>query len=476
MSIKSHGIERRRRRLKRRSALAIAALLVAAPLTAAQADDLSQALETALRSSPDLKAQLESVRGLNEGVAAARSGMRPSLTGAASAGYNYSDSSESLKRRHTRPATVSVTASQPLFDGFQTENAVEGAIATVRSGRQLYRQTEQSVLLNAVIAYIGVIQAVENVTLAGNDVTVTRRSLQAARDRFDVGEVTRTDVSQAEAALALSQANLAEQQGLLRQARETYARQVGVMPGTLAPLPPLPPLPQSLEEVREVARRNHPSILSAKESVSAAGFAVNEAEGAVLPQVDLNASASASSETAGRRSGVMAGAAEVQVTVPLYQGGVLRSNIRRSQALESQRYQELRSVSRQILEQAGIAWENFQTAGATIRSNTAAVRANEVALEGVRQEANVGSRTTLDVLEAQQRLLDAQVALLNSRTNQQVAAYQLLAAIGTLSSETMSLASPRPDLEGEYQAVQGVDLAYPETVERPEDWLMNYEN
>ncbi|MEL6980374.1 MAG: TolC family outer membrane protein [Pseudomonadota bacterium] len=465
-----------RNKLKPVLRLAIAGLAAVGFGGSATAETFQGALETALRSSPDLAAQYDAVRGLNEGVATARSGLRPSVTGSASAGYSFTDSSEAPKPTHLRPTSLNLTVTQPVFDGFQTQNAVSGAFEDVRSGRETLRGTQQTVLLNAIAAYIGVIQARENVALARNDLSVNRRSLQAARDRFNVGEVTRTDVAQAEASVASSQANLATQEGLHSQARETYLRQIGVMPDTLEPTPPLPPLPETLEEAREVARRNHPDILAARANVASAGFGVEEARGAILPQVDLQATGSALSESINRGSGVMSGAATVNVTVPLYQGGALRSQVRRGQALESQRYQQLRSVTRQILEGVGLAWEDLQTSKATIRANRAAVRSNQIALEGVREEAKVGSRTTLDVLEAQQTLLDSQVDLVNSRTSQEINAYALLRAMGVLSVDTVNVAFDAPPIEEDYEATQGYFVGSFDEPERPDDWLTNYDH
>lgn len=446
----------------------------------ARAETFESALQTALSSSPDYQTQLEVLRGLNEGVAAARSGLRPTVTGAGSGALDYTDSTESPRTSERKIASASISARQPLFDGFQTRNAIDGAFENVRAGRQNLRQTEQSVLLNAISAYIQVVQAQENVGLARNDVALNRRSLQAARDRFSVGEVTRTDVAQAEAALAESQANLAAQQGALRQAGESYLRFVGVRPTDLAPLPPLPALPETLEEAREIARNNHPSIRAAKANVASAGFGVDEARGALLPQVDLTGSASATSTQANdfstSNSDVLNATTAIEVTVPLYSGGSLRSAIRRNQALEDQRFQELRATSREILESVGVAWENLETSKATIRSNRAAVRANQIALDGVREEAKVGSRTTLDVLEAQQRLLNSQTALVTSRTDQQINAYSLLSAIGVLSIETLNLDVPRPDLDAEYNSVQNLGLGIPSSKERDDDWLSSYEH
>lgn len=464
------------RRAVRRGAVAAACLCLSLSPLSANAQNLRSALETALQTNPDLQAQYEVLRGLNEQVSQARAGLRPSLSGSGSAGFSYSDSSESARKSRTQPASVTITATQPLFDGFQTQRGVDSAFETVRSGRYNVSQTEQTVLLNAITAYIGVVQARENVTLATNDVEFNQRSQQAAKDRFDVGEVTRTDVAQSDAALADSQANVATQRGFLRQARETYLRQVGVWPERLRPLPSLPELPRSLEEAREVARKNHPSILAARAAVSAASFSVDQSRGALLPQIDLQATGTTGSDTANRGSGVMSGRASVNVTMPFYQGGVLRSNIRRNQALESQRFQELRSVTRQVLESVGVAWENFQTSSATIQANRAAVRSNQIALDGVNEEAKVGSRTTLDVLEAQQRLLNSQVALVNARTNQQVNAYTLLSAIGVLSIETLGLDAPRRDMDAEFDEATGPLSGSYDDPERPADWLTNFQH
>ncbi len=454
---------------------AAAALALGLASASASAETLNEALQQALLTSPELDAQREAVRGLDEGVAQARSGMRPTITGTASVGLTYSDSSENNARTPRRPATIGATVSQPLFDGFQTENAVQSAFRSVESGRYTLFQVEQNVILNAVTAYARVIQAQQNVRLAQNNLSVISRSLDAARDRFDVGEVTRTDVAQAEARQAESRANLVTQQGAMRQALQTYERFVGHAAGKLSPLPPIPELPASLTDAREIAKMRHPSVLAARSNVEAAAYSVKQSKGALLPSVDLTGSISAGSETVNRNSGVISGATAVEVTVPIFQGGVLRSSVRQNQALEDQRYHQLRDVTRQVLEQVGIAWENLETARASSRSNRAQVRAQSIAFEGVQEEAKVGSRTTLDVLDAEQDLLDARVALVRSKTDEHINAYSLLAALGLLSIETLNVDVPRYDPQGPYESSQvfGANYSEEEDAEN-EEWRKNW--
>ncbi len=459
-------------------AAAAAALISAAP-AAAKGDvtTLRTALETALANSPEIATQYKILRGLDENVATARSGMRPTVSGSITAGGVFDSNTERVgdETKDRYPATINLTGSQTLYDSGRTKFAIKGALAAVEGGRFNLFQTEQSVLLNAITAYIQILTAEQNVRLARNNVDVIRRQLQAAQDRFEVGEVTRTDVAQAEAALAESLANLATQQGELRRAAEAYRRFVGVPPGKLANLPPLPELPGSIEEARAIALEKRPSILAAKSNVKAAGFSVKEAIGALGPQLTLSGTLSSGANTVNRGSGVNSAEVTATVSVPIYSGGALRADVRRNKALKSQRFHELRTEARRVLQEVGNAWQDLMTARATSRSNRAAVKAQEIAFNGVREEAKVGSRTTLDVLEAEQRLLDARVSLVTSRANERTAAYTLLNAIGVLNIETLDLRITRKNPKAYHDWAQGfVSSSIEVRDETDESWLNNW--
>lgn len=455
-------------------AAALSVLIGALSVQGVSAQTLNEALTAAVEYSPTLRTQRAALKSLDENVAVARSGKRPIITGSVSQGLAVSESSEGLddSAQETFPSQLSLTGRQTIYDGGQTENAVDSALKAVESGRLTLLDVEQAVLLGAVEAYVDVITAQENVRLEQNNVAVIAEALQAARDRFEVGEVTRTDVAQAEARLAEARADLQTARGVLGQARQSYIREIGVTPGALDPLPPLPQVPQNFDEARAIAERNHPSILAARANVEAASFSVREAQGALLPQVDVSASGATGADTINRGSGTFNLQATLEATVPLYQGGVLRSDIRRAQALASQRRFELLDTTRDIIEQAGVAWENLQTSRATIRSNQEQVRAQRVAFEGVEEEAKVGARTTLDVLDARQEVLDAETDLVASRSTLYLNAYALLSAIGVLTIAKLDLPTDVYDPVPAFQSAQGFDAGYPETEDT--QWLHNW--
>ncbi|MEO1329619.1 MAG: TolC family outer membrane protein [Pseudomonadota bacterium] len=461
-------------RLRRSAALGAAAALALLPLAqSASAETLSDALAEAVRNSARIEAQRQVVFGQDENVEQARSGLRPSITGQASAGAVHTDNSESPKSSQRRPTSLSLTGTQTLYDGGQTQNAVDSASATVRGAEQTLVQTEQTVLLDAVDAYVSVLAAEENVALASNNVRVIGEALEAAQDRFEVGEVTRTDVAQAEARLAEARATLTQQQGVLNQERVSYQRQIGSAPGRLAALPALPPLPASLDDAVAIARRDHPSITAARFNVDSASATVRQARGALLPQISAQGVLQGVSEGTNDTSGQFSASAEVTITVPFYQGGALRSEVFQSQALADQRRAELSQTTREIIESVGIAWQNLITARAQIDSNRSQIRAARIALEGVQEEAKVGARTTLDVLDAEQELLDAQTTLVDSRSQEYIAAYSLLSAIGRLTVAHLDLdVELRPRGRPSYVGGQPLSRALPQTEDT--QWRRNW--
>ena len=459
--------------MKRFITAALCCAAVAAAGASAGAETFKGALSTALTNSPEVLAQREVLKQLDEAVEFAKAGWRPTIAATGSVGYTASDGPTGST--DTIPASVGASISQPVYDGFQTRNAVAAAEANVAAGRYALLAVEQDILLAAAEAYVAVLQAEENVRLARNNIEVISRQLDATEARLEVGEVTRTDVAQARAALAQSRANLRVREGQLRNAREDFERIVGIPAGSLSPLPPLPVLPGSLAEAEDIALQRNPTFLSSIAALDAAVFGVEQARGALLPQVSVSGSTSLSSTRLfgpGGEAGTLAGEATLSVSVPIYTAGTLRSAVRSNSAIEAQRVYERDQARRQLLRDIGVTWEDLLTARATIVANAEQVDAERIAFEGVREEARVGSRTVLDVLDAEQELLDARIALVNSRSDEQVAAYRLLAQMGVLTIETLGLDVERynPD---EPQASISVG-AVQEAGGDDSDWMQRY--
>ncbi|MCI4661941.1 MAG: TolC family outer membrane protein [Neomegalonema sp.] len=443
----------------------------------AQAETLADALVTAVDTSPTLAASRARLRTLDELAEQARAGGRPSIAGTGSVGarsiYARRNRSSDFSHSGTTPASIGLSGSQMLYDGGQTANAVSGAEADIDTGRFDVRQTEQNVLLEAVTSYVEVLRAQENVAISRNNVGVIGRQLSAAQDRFDVGEVTRTDVAQARARRAQSQATLQTNLGTLGQARQSYIRAVGTAPLDLAPLPPMPDLPESLEEAIAIAENQHPAIIADQNAVKSASFGVRQAIGGTLPSVDLTGDVGAAANSSTQNRDALSAEVALEASVPLYQGGALSSRVRAAQALVSQRRAELFETTRLVKEQVGVAWETLKAARATIEASQAQIRAAQVAFDGVREEAKVGSRTTLDVLDAEQELLDARFALVNARSDEYVAGYQLLAAIGLLTVEHLGLNTQNYDPAQIDQPQNGNTLGtWPETEDT--EWLNSW--
>eukprot|EP00657_Telonema_sp_P-1_P001330 TRINITY_DN1312_c0_g2_i1.p1 TRINITY_DN1312_c0_g2~~TRINITY_DN1312_c0_g2_i1.p1 ORF type:complete len:326 (-),score=63.88 TRINITY_DN1312_c0_g2_i1:127-1104(-) len=303
------------------------------------------------------------------------------------------------------------------------------------AGRAQLQSVEQQVLLDAVSAYMNVVRDEAVVSLNQNNVQVLERQLQASQDRFRVGEVTRTDVAQSEARLEGAKSTLLSAQATLASSRAQYRRVVGRTPATLETPNGKPELPGDLDTAIELAMELSPGVIAAEYGEKAASHAVNQAKGTLLPTVGVGASWSDVTNSGGvNDAGVpVTDQSEskgigVTVSVPLYAGGARYSDIRRAKQLRSQRLMEIRQAERVAQERVFVAWDQYRAAVGQITSSEAQVRASEIALEGVRQEAYVGSRTTLDVLNAEQELLNARVALVRAQRDEFVAAYSLVSA------------------------------------------------
>lgn len=432
-------------------------------MTAASAETLQDALVATYGSNPTLQAARAELRATDENVNQALANWRPSVSATGTSQFTQSDNDlragagfASLSSKDDRTTnTGTVTVQQNIFRGGRTVSQTRQAKAQVAAGRAQLTSTEQDVLLSAVTAYMDVLRDTATVELNQNNVSVLKRQLEASQDRFDVGEITRTDVAQSEARLSRSESSLIQAQANLINSRATYERVVGSAPGTLQAAPDLPPLPESEDAALATATVNNPTLAAARFAEEASRHAIRTAQGSLLPtltvQGDYSQSDNPSTSVKSSESASVTG----RLTIPLYQSGAEYSQIRQAKQLNSQSRLQIREATRSVEESVASAWENYRAANARIVSDREQVRANEIALDGVQQEAQVGSRTTLDVLDAEQELLDSRVALVTSERNAYVAAYQLLSAIGRLNADYLALPVERYDPSDNYDDVSG---------------------
>ncbi len=431
----------------------VMASIVASPGISA-ADTLPWALVQAYQNNPTLNSQRAAVRATDESVPQALSGYRPRISLSATAGEQYLDQLSKTSGPTTNPATYSHTSgatglqtyggtfSQTLLNGFSTANRTRQAEQLVSAARETLRLTEQTVLLNAATAYMNLIRDAAILDLQRRNVEVLQEQLRQTRDRFGVGEVTRTDVAQAESRLAAARASMLSAESSFTTSRSTYRQVVGVEPGKLSPASPVDRLsPHNLATAIIEARGRHPSVTNAMFNVDAALLQVKIAEGALYPTLNLVASAQQSYGSASSLVSLQtfAGSVTGQLSVPIYQGGGEYSTIRQAKETLGQRRIDLdtaRDQSQQTLVQS---WGQLEAAKAQIQATTTQVNAAEIALNGVREEARVGQRTTLDVLNAQQELVNARVSLVTAQRDRVVASYALLAVAGRLSPQVLGL-------------------------------------
>tara|TARA_R110002073_G_scaffold63607_6_gene159344 strand:+ start:1140 stop:2513 length:1374 start_codon:yes stop_codon:yes gene_type:complete len=417
----------------------------------AQADTLKEAMTTAYVNNPSLEAARASQRAIDETVNQATSGWRPSIIGTGS--IARSDSSRTgvgflPSNQITKPKSLAISIEQPIFRSFRTVNSTREARKQAEAGRAQLMNTEQQIFMATVASYSDVIRDETVLESTTNNVVALQRQLQASEDRFEVGEITRTDVAQSSARLSRAQSEKINAEAILTASRAAYRRVVGDEPGTLEREIELPPLPASEEAAFDLASRNHPVILAAKASEAAADYAVKKQYGGLGPEVTVGASYSKNWD--GFIAGDTATAKTIQANlrVPLYQAGVQASVVRQAKQRRSQFRMEAIAAAREVEELVRNAWESYREASARITSTESQLDANEIALEGVRQEADVGSRTILDVLDAEQELLDARVNNARAVRDRTVAAYNLLATIGQLNAKDLGLDAEIYDAEG----------------------------
>jgi outer membrane protein len=420
-----------------------AALAAAMPLAGA-AETLTDTLISAYRNSDLLAQQRAVVRASDEDVAQAVAALRPviALNG------NMTDS-----YRGDISSTLSMTADLLIYDGGVSRLAVEAARESVLATRAALVEREQNVLLDAVTAYMDFRREVQALDISQNNVRVILRELEAARDRFEVGEITRTDVSQAEARLAEARSNLALVRGNVEVARAAFNLAVGRFPGDLAPPPPEPALPTSQAEATALARQRAPAIRQSQHNVRAAEINISRARAAMRPTVSIGGEVGYNNrdDAFGNRD---FGAARLGINVPIYQGGRLSSLTRQAVANAEAARAGLLFTASTVDSEVARAWSALQVARASIVAREQQIRAAELAFEGVQEEATLGARTTLDVLNAEQELLDARVVLLDAQRTEYVAVYGLLAAMGLLTADHLGLDVPRYDPAIYYSQVE----------------------
>jgi len=440
--------------------LTIAALMAALAAGTASADTLREALASTYATNPTLAAQREALKGTDATVAIARAAGRPQVTATAGLNRNLTRSGVLAAGAAGPNLSVGADLSVPLFTGGSVRNSIRAAQTRVEAGRAVLRAVEGDVFTEAVAAYMDVIRDRAIVELNQNQVRVLTTNLEATRDRFEIGDLTRTDVAQSEARLSLSRANLETARARLAASEENYRRVIGQRPGTLAPPPPLPPFPASADEAVRIALANNPDLVAVTQQAEAAGLDVRVAEAGRLPSVSAVGSGDYVNALAGETGPLGATgtrtAVGVNARVPLYQGGLPSARIRQAQAVEGQLMEQMIGTERAVIAQTRAAFAAHQAALNAIASNELAVRANELALEGARAEESVGTRNILDVLNAEQELLNSQVALVTARRDSYVTGFQLLNAMGQAEADDLGLeGGPLYDPLGNYRRVSG---------------------
>jgi outer membrane protein len=447
-------------RLRVIAAVAIAGWGLHAP-DRATAETLEWALAQAYQNNPQLNSQRAIVRQTDENVPQALSGYRPRVTANASIGTQYSDTTTTSAGLNTRtagtvtPHSVGVTATQTLFNGFQTANRTRQAESQVSAARATLAVIEQTVLLNAATAYMNVLQTAAILDLQRRNVDVLQEQLRQTRDRFNVGEVTKTDVAQAESRLAQGRSQVLAAESNYTSARAVYRQTIGVQPGKLTSATPVDRFsPKTLKDAITVGRSDNPNVAAAMFGIDVALLQVKINEGALYPTVTATANVQQNWEVSPVIPQQFTASLLGQVTVPIYQGGLEYSLIRQSKELLGQRRIDLETARDQAQSNVVQQWGALEAAKAQIQSTQAQVNAAEIALNGVREEARVGQRTTLDVLNAQQELVNARVALVTAQRDRVVASYALLAAVGGLYVQVLGLKAPSYDPIVHYQQVR----------------------
>jgi outer membrane protein len=447
---------------------AAAAVLLLANMgpTPVLADTIDAALVRAYQNNPQLNAQRAQVRFTDENVPQALSGYRPRVALTASAGTQYTDTEitsgggpNNLAKTDFRgvnaPRSVGATVSQTLFNGFQTANRTRLAEGQVSGAREGLRVLEQSVLLSAATIYMDYLRDAAIVEVQRSNVRVLEQTLKQTRDRFNVGEVTRTDVAQSEAQLAAGRTQLLQADSQLVTTKANFRRIIGNEPEALAPGSPVDRfLPPTLNGAVDLGLTENPSVTAAMFGIDVGFLQIKVNEGALLPTVTLLGSVQQSYEQTLTTFRTFGASAVAQLSVPVYQGGAEYSLIRQSKENLAQQRLNLEQVRDQTRSNVVTAWGQLVAGKAQVASAQSQVSASEIALNGVREEAKAGQRTTLDVLNAQQALVNARVALVTAQHDRVVASYAVLNAVGRLGPQVLNLKTNVYDPSVHYHQVR----------------------
>lgn len=435
----------------------LASVALAAGATAASAQSLKDALALAYSNSADINAARSTARATDEGVGIAKSLQRPRINGTTSFGYQdltFNRGGTPPGTLQTHPATVGVSLVQPLFTGFQAESRIKAAERSVLAQRELTRDTEQTVLLNAAAAYMNVVMYQTIEALNEQNLQFLAEQVRAARDKLQVGEGTKTDLAQAQSSYQAAVSTLAGTRAATAGAKATFVRYVGVQPKGLSGNPVFDKmLPGNVGKAVDISMREHPALKAAIYNIDVAQANVSYAEGALLPQVNLQGSFTHSTQPSGylRTDTTSVG---INVTIPLYEGGGEYATVRQAkEQLGTARIQV--DVSREQL-RAIVAqqWALYVAAGQSIEAARSNISASQLALEGTIEQQKVGERTTLDVLNAENVLNSAKISLAQAQNQRAIALFSLLQGIGRFDADHLRLTAVRYDPRQHYDAVK----------------------
>ena len=441
-------------------------LMAFAGMTPALADTIEAALVRAYQNNPQLNAQRANVRATDENVPQALSGYRPKVALTASAGYQYTDANTTTGGTPTAivrteihganaPRSAGLTISQTLFNGQQTANRTRAAESQVSGSREALRVLEQTVLLSAATIYMDYLRDSAIVEVQRSNTRVLEQTLKQTRDRFNVGEVTRNDVAQSEAQLAAGKTQQLTAESNLTTTRSNFRRIIGNEPAQLAPGSPVDRfLPATLTASVDLSLVENPNVTASMFGIDVNYLQVKINEGALLPTVSLQASVQQSYEQTQTIFRSFGASAVAQLSVPVYQGGAEYSLIRQSKETLAQQRLVLEQTRDQARANTVTAWGQLVAGKAQVASAQSQVTASEIALNGVREEAKAGQRTTLDVLNAQQALVNARVALVTAQHDRVVASYAVLNTVGRLSPQVLNLPTTTYDPSVHYQQVR----------------------
>ena len=442
------------------AAVSVLLLALAGP-TPALADTIEAALVRAYQNNPQLNAQRAQVRSTDENVPQALSGYRPKVNLSLSSGYQYQDIQQTQKGLpiHSdpplQPNAASLTINQTLYNGNQTANRTRAAESQVSGSREALRVLEQTVLLQAATTYMDYLRDSATLEVQRSNVRVLEQTLKQTRDRFNVGEVTRTDVAQSEAQLAAGRTQALTAESNLTTTRANFRRIIGNEPANLAPGSPVDRfLPGTIASAVNLGLVENPNVTAAMFGIDVNYLQVKINEGALLPTVTVQAGITQSYQQTLTVFRTTTGSAIATASVPIFQGGAEYALIRQSKENLAQQRLNLETTRDQTRANIVQAWGQLEAGKAQVQSAQAQVTASEIALNGVREEAKAGQRTTLDVLNAQQALVNARVALVTAQHDRVVASYSVLNAVGRLAPQVLGLNTTVYDPSVHYQQVR----------------------